>query len=225
MDQFKILVVDDEAIIRKLINDFLSDSGFQVIEAGDGLQAMEVFQNVKDISLVLLDVMMPGMDGFSVCRTIRETSDVPIVMLTALNEEHDELKGFELGVDEYISKPFSPKILVARVKSILNRKYTAVSAKMEAGGLCIDRQARTAYADGEKMNLCNKEFDLLSFFMENQGIVLSRDNILNQVWEYSYFGDSRTVDTHVKKLRSKMMNKKEYIQTIRGLGYKFEVVE
>lgn len=223
MEPFKILVADDEPIIRKLINDFLTDSEFTVVEAGDGLEAMELFRTQKDISLVLLDVMMPGMDGWDVCREIRKTSGVPVVMLTARGEEEDELKGFELGVDEYISKPFSPKILVARIQSILNRKYTALAGRIEAGGVSIDRQARTAFVDGQKLNLCNKEFDLLSFLMENQGIVLSRDSILDQVWEYSYLGDSRTVDTHVKKLRSKMMDKKDYIRTIRGMGYKFEV--
>lgn len=223
MEHFKILVVDDEAVIRKLISDFLTDSGFQVREAGDGLDAWELFQKHEDISLIILDVMMPGMNGFEVCREIRKTSDVPVVMLTARGAEEDELNGFSLGVDEYIAKPFSPRILVARVRAILNRKYSSLSDRIEAGGVCIDKNARAATVDGEAMNLCNKEFDLLSYLMENQGIVLSRDNILNQVWEYSYFGDSRTVDTHVKKLRGKMEDKKDYIQTIRGMGYKFEV--
>lgn len=224
MEPFKILVVDDEPFIRKLIHDFLTDSGFLVEEAGDGLEAMRKFGEMADISLVILDVMMPGLDGFEVCREIRKTSDLPIVMLTAKGEEEDELTGFGLGVDEYIAKPFSPKILIARVKSILNRRYTDSTEKLEAGGLCVDKQTRTVTVDGERMNLCNKEFDLLCYLMENQGIVLSRDNMLNQVWEYSFFGDSRTVDTHVKKLRSKMGDKKNYIQTIRGMGYKFEVI-
>lgn len=223
MEQFKILVADDEAFIRKLIKDYLTDSGFLVVEAGDGGEALRLFQEQKEIALVLLDVMMPVMDGWEVCRQIRLASGIPVVMLTARSEEEDELKGFELGVDEYISKPFSPKILVARIKSILNRKYTAQSERIEAGGVRVDRLSRTASVDGELLNLCNKEFDLLSFLMENQGIVLSRDNILNQVWDYSYYGDSRTVDTHIKKLRSKMKDKKDYIQTIRGMGYKFEV--
>lgn len=224
MEQFKILVVDDEPYIRKLIRDFLTDSGFSVLESGDGLDALLQFRENEDIALIILDVMMPGMDGFEVCKEIRKISELPVVMLTARSAEEDELTGFGLGVDEYISKPFSPKILVARIKSILNRKYTTLSGKIEAGGVCVDRQARTASVDGELMNLCNKEFDLLNYLMENQGIVLSRDNILNQVWEYSFYGDSRTVDTHVKKLRGKMLDKKEYIQTIRGMGYKFEVI-
>lgn len=224
MEQLKILVVDDEPYIRKLIGDFLTDSGYTVLESGDGLDALMKFRENEDIALIILDVMMPGMDGFEVCREIRKTSEAPIVMLTARSAEEDELNGFGLGVDEYISKPFSPKILVARIKSILNRKYTTLEGKIEAGGVGIDGQTRTAYVNGELMNLCNKEFDLLNYLMENQGIVLSRDMILSQVWGYSFFGDSRTVDTHVKKLRSKMQDKKDYIQTIRGLGYKFEVI-
>lgn len=223
MEKFKILVVDDEPFIRKLINDFLADSGFEVIESGDGLEALKQFRENEHISLIVLDVMMPGMDGFEVCREIRKTSDVPVVMLTAKGEEEDELKGFGLGVDEYISKPFSPKILIARIKSIMNRRYAPPEEKLEAGGVCVDRQSRVATVDGTEINLCNKEFDLLGYMMENQGIVLSRDSMLNHVWEYSYLGDSRTVDTHVKKLRGKMLDKKEYIQTIRGMGYKFEV--
>ena len=224
MEQLKILVVDDEPYIRKLIADFLTDSGYAVLESGDGLDALAKFREHEDIALIILDVMMPGMDGFEVCKEIRKTSELPVVMLTARSAEEDELNGFLLGVDEYISKPFSPKILVARIKSILSRKYTAFEGRIEAGGISIDGQTRTAYVDKELMNLCNKEFDLLNYLMENQGIVLSRDMILSQVWGYSFFGDSRTVDTHVKKLRSKMQDKKEYIQTIRGLGYKFEVL-
>lgn len=223
MEQFKILVADDEPFIRKLVHDFLSDSGFLVEEAGDGREAIEKFYSIEDISLVILDVMMPGMDGLEVCREIRKTSDLPVVMLTAKGEEEDELAGFDLGVDEYMAKPFSPRILIARVKSILSRRYAAAGGRLTAGGVVLDRQSRTVSVDGEAVNLCNKEFDLLSYLMENQGIVLSRDHILNQVWEYSFYGDSRTVDTHIKKLRSKLPAHKDYIQTIRGLGYKFEV--
>lgn len=223
MEQFKILVADDEPFIRKLVHDFLSDSGFLVEEAGDGREAIEKFYSIEDISLVILDVMMPGLDGLEVCREIRKTSDLPVVMLTAKGEEEDELAGFDLGVDEYMAKPFSPRILIARVKSILSRRYAAAGGRLTAGGVVLDRQSRTVSVDGEAVNLCNKEFDLLSYLMENQGIVLSRDHILNQVWEYSFYGDSRTVDTHIKKLRSKLPAHKDYIQTIRGLGYKFEV--
>lgn len=225
MDNLKVLMVDDEARMRKLVKDFLTVKGFQVIEAEDGEQAVDIFFQQKDIALIILDVMMPRMDGWEVCKTIRQYSQVPIIMLTARGEERDELQGFKLGVDEYISKPFSPKILVARVEAILRRSNVAASDASEVGGICVDKAAHQVTIDGEPVELSYKEFELLTYFMENQGIALSREKILNHVWNYDYFGDARTIDTHVKKLRSKMGEKGNYIKTIWGMGYKFEVDE
>lgn len=223
MDTLKVLVVDDEARMRKLVNDFLTIKGFSVVEAEDGEQAVDLFFQQKDIALIILDVMMPKMDGWQVCKTIRQYSQVPIIMLTARGEERDELQGFKLGVDEYISKPFSPKILVARVEAILRRSKVAVMDSSEVGGIRIDKAAHQVTIDGAPVDLSYKEFELLTYFMENQGIALSREKILNNVWNYDYFGDARTIDTHVKKLRSKMGTKGDYIKTIWGMGYKFEV--
>ncbi len=226
MERLKILVVDDESRMRKLVKDFLVKSNFDVWEAGDGEAALNTFYAVKDIALIILDVMMPKMDGWQVCREIRQYSQVPIIMLTAKGEERDELLGFELGVDEYISKPFSPKILVARVEAILRRtNHMDPNANLEAGGITLNKAAHLAAVDGQPMELSFKEFELLAYFMENQGIALSREKILNNVWNYDYFGDARTIDTHVKKLRSKMGEKGEYIKTIWGMGYKFEVTQ
>ena len=225
MDALKILVVDDEARMRKLVKDFLTNKGFTVIEAGDGEEAVDTFVAQKDIALVLLDVMMPKMDGWEVLKTIRKYSQVPVIMLTARSEERDELQGFSLGVDEYISKPFSPKILVARVDAILRRSNVVSTENMDVGGICIDKAAHQVTIDGREIELSYKEFELLSYFVENQGIALSREKILNNVWNYDYFGDARTIDTHVKKLRSKMGKKGDYIKTIWGMGYKFEVSE
>ena len=224
MEQLKILVVDDETRMRKLVGDFLKKSGYQVIEAADGSEALDIFFEQQDIALIILDVMMPKMDGWQVCKELRSYSKVPIIMLTAKSEERDELLGFELGVDEYITKPFSPKILVARVEAILRRVGAGVSEDMlEAGGIVIDRAAHSVTIDGEPVDLSYKEFELLVFFMENIGMALSREKILNSVWNYDYYGDARTIDTHVKKLRSKMGPKGELIKTIWGLGYKLEV--
>lgn len=224
MDKIKILVVDDESRMRKLVRDFLVKSGYEVLEAGDGEEALDIFFRDKEIALLILDVMMPKMDGWQVCREIRQYSKVPIIMLTAKSDERDELLGFDLGVDEYISKPFSPKILVARVEAILRRTGQVDNEGiLEAGGIQINKSAHMATLDGKPMELSYKEFELLSYFLENQGIALSREKILNNVWNYDYFGDARTIDTHVKKLRSKMGEKGEYIKTIWGMGYKFEV--
>ncbi len=226
MEKYKILVVDDESRMRKLVRDFLVKKNFDVIEAGDGSEALDLFYNTKNIALIILDVMMPKIDGWQVCKEIRETSKVPIIMLTAKGDERDELQGFELGVDEYISKPFSPKILVARVEAILRRSNIAAEDDMiEAGGIVVDKAAHSVLIDGEAVDLSFKEFELLSYFLENQGLALSREKILNHVWNYDYFGDARTIDTHVKKLRSKMGTKGDYIKTIWGMGYKFEVSE
>ncbi len=225
MDKLKILVVDDESRMRKLVRDFLVKKDFEVVEAADGEEALDIFYADKDIALIILDVMMPKMNGWEVCREIRSTSKVPIIMLTAKGEESDELLGFELGVDEYISKPFSPKILVARVEAILRRsgKY-ATEGILEAGGIRLDKSAHTVTIDGDhQVEMSYKEFELLTYFMENKGIALSREKILNHVWNYDYFGDARTIDTHVKKLRSKLGDKGDYIKTIWGVGYKFEV--
>lgn len=223
MEQNRILVVDDESRMRKLVHDFLSKSGYGVIEAEDGEKAVDLFFKEKDIDLIILDVMMPKMDGWEVVRTIRQYSSVPIIMLTAKSDERDELNGFELGVDEYISKPFSPKILVARVEAILRRTGAGTVETLEIGGIVLDKAAHQVTVDGELIDLSVKEFELLSFFIENRGIALSREKILNNVWNYDYFGDARTIDTHVKKLRSKMGEKGDYIKTIWGMGYKFEV--
>ena len=226
MDTLKILVVDDESRMRKLVKDFLTKKNFQVLEAGNGEEAMDIFYEEKDIALIILDVMMPKMDGWEVCREIRKNSKVPIIMLTARSDERDELLGFDLGVDEYISKPFSPKILVARVEAILRRTgQNNPEDVISAGGIVIDKAAHLATVDGKPMELSFKEFELLTYFLENQGIALSREKILNYVWNYDYFGGARTIDTHVKKLRSKMGDKGEYIKTVWGMGYKFEVDE
>ena len=222
MESLKILVVDDESRMRKLVKDFLTKKGFTVIEAGDGEEAVDKFFEVKDIALIILDVMMPKMDGWQVCREIRQYSKVPIIMLTAKSDEKDELQGFDLGVDEYITKPFSPKILVARVEAILRRSNVlAADDTMEAGGIELNKAAHEVLIDGKTVELSYKEFELLAYFMSNQGVALSRERILNNVWNYDYFGDARTIDTHVKKLRSKLGAKGEYIKTIWGMGYKF----
>ena len=223
METLKILVVDDEPRMRKLVKDFLTVKGFQVVEAGDGEEAIDIFFEQKDIALILLDVMMPKMDGWEVLKTIRKYSQVPILMLTARGEEQDELRGFKLGVDEYISKPFSPKILVARVEAILRRSSPGAKDVIDVGGIHIDKTAHQVEIDGKPVDLSYKEFELMTYFAENQGIALSREKILNNVWNYDYFGDARTIDTHVKKLRSKLGEKGEYIKTIWGMGYKFEV--
>ena len=224
MESLKILVVDDESRMRKLVKDFLTKKGFTVIEAGDGEEAVDKFFEVKDIALIILDVMMPKMDGWQVCREIRQYSKVPIIMLTAKSDEKDELQGFDLGVDEYITKPFSPKILVARVEAILRRSNVlAADDTMEAGGIELNKAAHEVLIDGKSVELSYKEFELLAYFMSNQGVALSRERILNNVWNYDYFGDARTIDTHVKKLRSKLGAKGGYIKTIWGMGYKFEV--
>ena len=224
MQDIKIMVVDDESRMRKLVRDFLAREGFQVIEAADGEEAVDLFYENRDVALIILDVMMPKMDGWQTCREIRAESKVPIIMLTAKGDEQDELKGFDLGVDEYISKPFSPKILVARVEAILRRSGKGQEDQLlSAGGIEINKTAHEVSVDGKKIELSFKEFELLSYFLENQGIALSREKILNHVWNYDYFGDARTIDTHVKKLRSKLGDKGELIRTIWGMGYKFEV--
>lgn len=223
MERLKILVVDDESRMRKLVKDFLVKSNYDVLEAGDGEEAEQIFFREKDIALIILDVMMPKLDGWQVCEDIRAYSKVPIIMLTARADEKDELKGFELGVDEYVSKPFSPKILVARVEAILRRTNQAAKAEvLSYGGIEVDKSAHQVFIDGQPVELSYKEFELLSYFVENKGIALSRERILNSVWNYDYFGDARTIDTHVKKLRSKMGAKSDMIKTIWGMGYKLE---
>ncbi len=224
MENLKILVVDDESRMRKLVGDFLTKKGYEVIEAENGEQAVDLFFQNKNIALIILDVMMPKMDGWQVCREIRQYSKVPIIMLTAKSDEKDELLGFELGVDEYISKPFSPKILVARVEAIL-RRANVVEDVLSIGGILLDLEAHLVKIDGEPVDLSYKEFELLTYFVKNKGVALSREKILNNVWNYDYFGDARTIDTHVKKLRSKLGDKGDYIKTIWGMGYKLEVSE
>ncbi len=224
MEKLKVLVVDDESRMRKLVRDFLVKKDFIVLEAEDGAQAVDIFFSTKDISLIILDVMMPKMDGWQVCREIRELSDVPIIMLTAKSDERDELLGFDLGVDEYISKPFSPKILVARVEAILRRSnLLSDESIITAGEITLNKSAHEVTVAGKPVELSFKEFELLNYFMDNQGLALSREKILNSVWNYDYFGDARTIDTHVKKLRSKLGKQGDYIKTIWGMGYKFEV--
>lgn len=223
MDRVKILVVDDESRMRKLVRDFLTKSNYVVIEAGDGEAALDQFYTHKDIALIVLDVMMPKMDGWQVCREIRSSSRVPIIMLTARADEQDELQGFQLGVDEYVSKPFSPKILVARIEAILRRTNQMNEEILDCGGIQINKAAHQVLIDGKPVELSYKEFELLTYFVENRGIALSREKILNNVWNYDYFGDARTIDTHVKKLRSKMGEKGDLIKTIWGMGYKLEV--
>ena len=224
MENNYILVVDDEARMRKLIKDFLVAKGYSILEAGDGEKGLEVYEENKNkISLILLDVMMPKLDGWSVLRQIRQDSKVPIIMLTARGEEQDELFGFELGVDEYISKPFSPKILVARVEAILKRTNQDEKEIKNYGGIEIDKEGRTVKVDGKSIELSLREYELLTYLVDNENIALSRDKILNNVWNYDYYGDSRTIDSHIKKIRHKLGKKGKYIQTMRGVGYKFEV--
>lgn len=226
MERLKILVVDDESRMRKLVRDFLVKAGYDVVEAGDGEEALDIFYRQKDIALVVLDVMMPKLDGWQVCRELRDYSKVPVIMLTARGDEQDELQGFQLGVDEYISKPFSPKILVARIEAILRRTSQKPEERtLNCGGIEIDRAAHRVLIDGKEIELSFKEFELLAYFAENRGVALSREKILNHVWNYDYFGDARTIDTHVKKLRSKMGEKGDMIKTIWGMGYKLEIPE
>ena len=223
MDTLKILVVDDEARMRKLVKDFLVRKDYGVLEAGDGVEALDIFFSTQNIALIILDVMMPKMDGWEVCREIRKESKVPIIMLTAKTDERDEQLGFDLGVDDYISKPFSPKILVARVEAILRRSGAVGGEKvLKAGAVEIDKEAHQVRIDGKLVELSFKEFELLTYFVENEGIALSREKILNNVWNYDYYGDARTIDTHVKKLRSKLGSKSALIKTVWGIGYKFE---
>ena len=223
MDLLKVLIADDESRMRKLVRDFLTKNNFIVLEAEDGEKALDVFFSDKDIALVILDVMMPKLDGWQVCREIRSESKVPIIMLTAKSDERDELLGFELGVDEYITKPFSPKILVARVEAILRRSNAFSEEIRDIGGIRIDKSAHQVFVDNEPIDLSIKEFELLDYFIENKGVALSRDKILNNVWNYDYYGDARTIDTHVKKLRSKLKSKGDYIKTVWGMGYKFDI--
>ncbi len=224
MEGTYILVVDDESRMRKLLRDFLSAKGYQILEAEDGEKAIEVFEENKNkVKLILLDVMMPKLDGWSVLRKIRQDSNVPVIMLTARGEEQDELFGFELGVDEYISKPFSPKILVARVEAILKRTYGDTKEIKDYDGIAIDQEGRTVKVDGKPIDLSLREYELLKYLLDNENIALSRDKILNNVWNYDYYGDSRTIDSHIKKIRHKLGKKGKYIETIRGIGYKFEI--
>lgn len=223
MPKLKILVVDDEDRMRKIVHDFLVRAGYEVIEAADGEEAVDIFYENRDIALIILDVMMPKMDGWEVCREIRKESKVPIIMLTAKSDERDELKGFDLGIDEYVTKPFSPRALVARVEAILRRTESSQAEdRIELGGIVVDKSAHTVSVDGKPVELSFKEFELLTYFMENNGIALSREKILNNVWNYDYYGDARTIDTHVKKLRSKLGSKGELIKTVWGMGYKFD---
>ena len=224
MDNIKVLMVDDESRMRKLVSDFLTRKGYIVIEAGDGEEALDRFYADKDISLVILDVMMPKMNGWDVCREIRKNSKVPIIMLTAKSDESSELNGFECGADEYIAKPFSPKILTARVDALIRRSYSIDSSEVtDVGGIIIDKAAHIVKIDGQEIDLSFKEFELLTYFVDNKGLALSREKILNNVWNYDYFGDARTIDTHVKKLRKKLGDKGDSIKTIWGMGYKFEI--
>ena len=224
MNDITILIVDDESRMRKLIKDFLTQKGYSTLEAADGEEALKVFEeNQNHIKLILLDVMMPKLDGWSVLRQIRQTSKVPIIMLTARGEEQDELFGFELGVDEYISKPFSPKILVARVEAVLKRTMGDKKEVKDYGGITIDPEGRTVKVDGKQVDMSLREYELLKYLVDNENIALSRDKILNNVWNYDYYGDSRTIDSHIKKIRHKLGKKGKYIETMRGVGYKFEV--
>lgn len=224
MEGTYILVVDDESRMRKLLKDFLVVKGYHILEAEDGERALEVFEeNRNKIRLILLDVMMPKLDGWSVLRKIRQESKLPVIMLTARGEEQDELFGFELGVDEYISKPFSPKILVARVEAILKRVYGDIKQVKDYDGITIDQEGRTVKVDGKSIDLSLREYELLKYLLDNENIALSRDKILNNVWNYDYYGDSRTIDSHIKKIRHKLGKKGKYIETIRGIGYKFEI--
>lgn len=226
MKKSTILVVDDEARMRKIINDYLTNSDYNVVEAGDGEEALDVFYNNKNIDLIILDIMMPKLDGWEVCKEIRKISQVPIIMLTARTDESDELQGFNLGVDEYISKPFSPKILVARVEAVLRRTLGHSSEDViECDGISMNKITHVVTIDGKEVDFSFKEFELLAYFLENEGVALPRNTILNNVWNYDYYGEDRTIDTHVKKLRHKLGSKGKYIKTIWGIGYKFETLD
>lgn len=223
MNDLKVLVVDDESRMRKLVRDFLVKDGYSVVEAADGEEAVDIFMSDKDISLIILDVMMPKLDGYGVAEEVRKLSDVPIIMLTAKSDEKDELRGFDLGIDEYITKPFSPRILVARVEAVLRRTLADEETNLiNVDGIEMDIAAHQVKVDGEPIELSYKEFELLNYFLQNRGVALSREKILNNVWNYDYFGDARTIDTHVKKLRNKLGTKGDLIKTIWGMGYKFE---
>ena len=223
MNNYKILVVDDESRMRKIIKDFLIAKDYKVIEAANGQEALNLFEEDQSINLIILDVMMPVLDGWSTLREIRKTSQIPVIMLTARGEERDELFGFELGVDEYISKPFSPKILVARVEALLKRAFPVQDEIKSLDGIIIDKIAHKVLVDGKEVEMSMKEFELLVYLTDNAGIALSREKILNSVWNYDFFGDSRTIDSHIKKVRKKLGKKGSHIQTVRGLGYKFEL--
>ena len=223
METKTILIADDESRIRKLVKDFLSKEGITALEAENGKEALQILEKNREISLVILDVMMPEMDGFEVCRELRKSSSVPVLMLTAKGEETDELQGFDCGADDYVSKPFSPRILVARVLALLKRQEEKSPEKLTAGGIEVDIPAHVATIDGKVMDLSYKEFELLVYFMENEGVALSRESSLSRVWNFDFFGDTRTIDTHVKKLRSKMGEKSDLIKTVWSIGYKFEV--
>ena len=223
MNNYTILIVDDESRMRKLLKDFLSAKEYTILEASNGQEALDVFNENKQINLIILDVMMPVLDGWSTLREIRKTSSIPVIMLTARGEERDELFGFELGVDEYISKPFSPKILVARVEALLKRAFPDHEDIKDLDGIVIDKVAHKVTVDGKDVDMSMKEFELLDFLVSNAGMALSREKILNCVWNYDYFGDSRTIDSHIKKVRKKLGKKGSHIQTVRGLGYKFEL--
>ncbi|MCR4839713.1 MAG: response regulator transcription factor [Eubacterium sp.] len=225
MGNTKVLVVDDEPRMRKLVRDYLTKDGYPVVEAGDGEEALNLFLQSKDINLIIMDVMMPKMDGYEAAEEIRKVSKVPIILLTAKSEEKDELRGFSIGVDEYVTKPFSPRVLMARVAALLRRTVQEEETVISVGGIVLDTSAHSVTVDGKAVELSFKEFELLNYFLENQGVALSREKILNSVWNYDYFGDARTIDTHVKKLRAKLGAKGEYIKTIWALGYKFEVSE
>lgn len=224
MNKPTVLIVDDEMRIRKLISDFLIKADFKVVTAVDGQDALDLFlQNSKEINLIILDVLMPKLDGWETLKEIRKLSVIPVIMLTAKGEESDQLNGFRLGADDYIHKPFSPSILVARVESLLKRTGFSGIENLVYGGITVNFDAHLAYLYNTVLDLTPKEYDLLLYFCDNKGIALSRDKLLNAVWNYDYYGDLRTVDTHIKQLRAKLLDCGEYIQTVRGVGYRFEV--
>lgn len=221
---YKILIVDDEPKIREVIREYAEFSGYQVTEASDGMSAIGLCK-LNDYDLIIMDVMMPKLDGFSACKEIKKIKDIPVIMLSARGEEYDKLFGFELGVDDYIVKPFSPKELMARVNAVLSRFNSGnqqTHTELKFGGLEINIPARTVTVDGKKIDLTPKEYELLFYLVENKNIALSRDKLLSDIWGYDFFGDDRTIDTHIKNLRNSLGPYRDYIVTLRGVGYKFE---
>lgn len=218
-----ILVVDDEKLIRDVIKEYLENEGYEVLEASNGKDAIEISRNYKNIDLIIMDIMMPKLDGFSAIKEIKTFSDVPVIMLSARGEEYDKLSGFDLGIDDYVTKPFSPKELIARVKAVLKRNGNDEKEEYKYKDLEINYKSHTVQLDHKELELTPKEYDLLTYFTKNENVALSREQLLSKIWGYDFFGDDRTIDTHIKMLRNKLGKYRDLIKTVRSVGYKFEI--